>query len=449
MLDGRGFICSFSRDPEAWYYKEKIEGERRYRTKRIPNATTEEAAVKGAMEVAFSMAQQPVKPVAQPGEPRGRIKKVTIAEAVNQWLDQLQLKVEAGELGTEALRSKKITLARHLVDYLKLEKVKYTSDLTVDSLLGFPAYRMRTGSKSKITRAKELGRIKEFIEKYLIKHNLVNNEVKVSRELTPSVRIRQDELTANPSIIPDDWLTINTFIRKEWRPGANKLATCHVRNSHYWRTCFWTFTMTMKNGGFRPIELRRMKWKDVSYENIGRETSRGTVEDMWIAYLFVRKSKTGVARNVPCNKNVTRRLMYWRSYIDNYFIDRGWTRKVEDDDYIFGRGNNNLEPYHYSRFEDTWRTEIMWPLMQRKELKGNPFSDNPYTIYSMRATFIEEKLLKGMDIHLLSRICGHSIQVLMKHYDRMDVRKRAREITHIDFNRDMRDGLKIQALREL
>ena len=69
------------------------------------------------------------------------------------------------------------------------------------------------------------------------------------------------------------------------------------------------------------------------------------------------------------------------------------------------------------------------------DLKGHKFSERNYTIYSMRSTFIEDKLLEGMDIYLLARLCGHSVTVLMKHYERLDLRTRAEEITAIDYGK--------------
>ena len=56
----------------------------------------------------------------------------------------------------------------------------------------------------------------------------------------------------------------------------------------------------------------------------------------------------------------------------------------------------------------------------------------------MRSTFIENNLIAGMDIFLLAPICGHSIQMLTKHYERMDIRKRADEITYVNFEKTQR-----------
>ena len=51
----------------------------------------------------------------------------------------------------------------------------------------------------------------------------------------------------------------------------------------------------------------------------------------------------------------------------------------------------------------------------------------------MRSTFIEDHLLKGTDIFLLARIAGHDVKTLMQSYERMDIRRRAQEITSINW----------------
>ena len=70
------------------------------------------------------------------------------------------------------------------------------------------------------------------------------------------------------------------------------------------------------------------------------------------------------------------------------------------------------------------------------QLEGNRFSDRNYTQYSMRSTFIENQLANGVDVYLVARACGHDISVLQRHYDRMDIQRRARELTHIHYKKN-------------
>ena len=96
-----------------------------------------------------------------------------------------------------------------------------------------------------------------------------------------------------------------------------------------------------------------------------------------------------------------------------------------------------MRPYNYSVFGKSWNKIIT---AVKDKLKGHKFSERPYSIYSMRSTFIENNLLAGMDIFLLARICGHSVQMLTKHYERIDIRMRAEEITHINFGNKRQNG---------
>ena len=66
----------------------------------------------------------------------------------------------------------------------------------------------------------------------------------------------------------------------------------------------------------------------------------------------------------------------------------------------------------------------------------------------MRSTFIEDHLIKGTDIFLLSRIAGHDVKTLMQSYERMDIRLRAEEITHIDYGKKKKEHPKVNVLED-
>ena len=73
--------------------------------------------------------------------------------------------------------------------------------------------------------------------------------------------------------------------------------------------------------------------------------------------------------------------------------------------------------------------------MSSGKLKGHKFSERPYTLYSMRSTFIENHILRGTDAYLLARICGNSVATIMQTYERIDIRKRTKELTDIEFGK--------------
>ena len=46
----------------------------------------------------------------------------------------------------------------------------------------------------------------------------------------------------------------------------------------------------------------------------------------------------------------------------------------------------------------------------------------------MRSTFIENHILRGTDAYLLARICGNSVATIMQTYERIDIRRRTKEL---------------------
>ena len=75
------------------------------------------------------------------------------------------------------------------------------------------------------------------------------------------------------------------------------------------------------------------------------------------------------------------------------------------------------------------------PLKGQDLLEMNSFSERDYTLYSLRSTFIEDCVTDGLDIYLVARLCGNSVEIIQKHYDRHDVLKRAEEVQHIERGR--------------
>ena len=61
----------------------------------------------------------------------------------------------------------------------------------------------------------------------------------------------------------------------------------------------------------------------------------------------------------------------------------------------------------------------------------------------MRSTFIEDHLLKGTDIFLLARISEHDVKTLMQCYEGMNIRRRAQEITSINWS-TKKDDFKVE-----
>ena len=44
-------------------------------------------------------------------------------------------------------------------------------------------------------------------------------------------------------------------------------------------------------------------------------------------------------------------------------------------------------------------------------------SNQKYTIYSLRSSYITNQIEEGKDIYLIKKITGHSLELLHRHYD--------------------------------
>ena len=386
-----------------------------------------------------------------------------VAEAVDEYLKFEQKRVDAQELSLLTLKDRRQVLTRHLLDYLKTQKVNSTAHISENTFYEYGVFRHKA---SKLTRNKEITIIKGFFDNHLRKYKLINPDIPINKDLLRKTRIKSSDLDANPAINTEDWRVINKYIRHQWVKKVDGYSRPSVI---YWRHIFWTFTVVAKNTGCRPKELLALRWKDVEIVDVGRiskskekmeieayeaegievldveeqtnyqgwsqgENTIGRVERL-IAYVLIKNSKTGEQREIPAN--IGNALRRFNSYQKKWLEEHGDPSLLNPNSLIFSNPSNEMRPYNYSVFGKSWKKIIE---AVQEDLKGHKFSERKYSIYSMRSTFIENNLIAGMDIFLLARICGHSIQMLTKHYERMDIRKRAEEITRINFGKKRSDG---------
>ena len=134
--------------------------------------------------------------------------------------------------------------------------------------------------------------------------------------------------------------------------------------------------------------------------------------------------------------NLGKAFKRFKEYQETYIKENQLDIVITPTTLIFGNPHKYYSKYTYPNFTSSWHKCMQELSVQ---LVGHKFSDRPYTIYSMRSTFIENGLLSGMDVFLLSRICGHSVDMLQRHYERIEVKERAEEITQINFGEEKTD----------
>ena len=66
-------------------------------------------------------------------------------------------------------------------------------------------------------------------------------------------------------------------------------------------------------------------------------------------------------------------------------------------------------------------------------LKPYVFSNRNYTPYSLRSTFICNLILQGKDIYDVAKLAGHSIAVCERYYAKLDMGRKSKELTEIEY----------------
>ena len=80
----------------------------------------------------------------------------------------------------------------------------------------------------------------------------------------------------------------------------------------------------------------------------------------------------------------------------------------------------------------------MWIEIRAKpkdQLTGHRSSPHPYTLYSMRSTFIEDQLMKGTPVMEVAEMAGHDVRETQRTYARLNLRRKGAELTLPEMSR--------------
>ena len=439
VLNGRGHVIRYGTGTSAgsYFYKEKVPGERRYKTRRIPGATTLEEAVQAAVEVAFSLqkvetgreAPSAFRTSAASTEETKqfvtlqtvrRPKRQRIENAVDGFLREEQRRVDVGLLSQRTITQKRLALKLHLLPYLEQYKnVLYTNQIELSTFRDYEIFRAQA---TPLTRNAEITIIKDFCKNYLVKHRLLAAELLLDRDFLKRGQVKQTDKLANPAICSEDWDTIVKYARGYWRDSAKKLQNHRI---HYWRTLFWHWILFAKNTGMSPEEINKLRWKQIEIIDEGRFSQSEGKRVTWeVAYIYTIRSKTQQAREIPAN--IARELKRWKKFQEQYINERGLEQRITPETIVFSNPHNELKGYSYSSYTRAW-SDVRNAV--KDKMRGHRFSAHPYTIYSMRSTFIEDHLLKGTPVFEVAEMAGHSVIETQKTYARLNLRRKGTELT--------------------
>ncbi|WP_036931149.1 MULTISPECIES: hypothetical protein [unclassified Prochlorococcus] len=379
-----------------------------------------------------------------------------------------------------------------LLAYLQSKGVETNKQITNNTFDDYIMFRNTSSSPpTKMVLAGEITKINEWANKFLLRNKYIEADMLLdNRGFLKQVKVTQKDRDANPAINSEDWRKIIDYVRDIWRheciPPLDYLEAPDKRTYSdlepdrrqwarwkrvwFYRTLFWHFILLAKNTGMSPEEVLKLKWKNIEIKDVGRlsqskakqeieeiiseaqaegkeidiEEPEATDPSEWVsnpntcgreerlvAFIFTTRAKTQQSREIPCNQG--KELKRWMQFVKDHVAENNLDMNITGDSYVFASPyNEENDSPHYTSLSLSWR-EIRSAL--KDQLKGHKFTDKPYTLYSLRSTFIEDHLLKGTDLFLLARIAGHDVKELMRSYERIDIRKRAREITSINYGK--------------
>ena len=406
--------------------------------------------------------------------------KINLEKAFKDWFTQEQKRVDAGALAQSSF-DHKFNCCRHIKFYLKHKKVSMSSQINESTFDDYCIFRLKDTDK-RILIQRELSVLGEFIKSFLVKHKYIEARLWMDGQFLPKIEVRQSDRDANPAINPEDWEVIINHVRNKWRKEAYETSKLPSSNqfrkeirivdrkttdkSKWFRNMFWHWILVAKNSGMSPEEICKLKWKNVEIVDVGRVSNtkaqeeweqvmgeaqadgveleieapdlkdpsewapEGTEwgrEERLIAYITTMRAKTQDYREIPCDLGSV--FKRWKEILKKEF-----NHTIKGDEYVFAQIFNELKQPCQRKIHQNWRW-ICDYLLSEGKLKGHKFSDRAYTLYSMRSTFIENHILRGTDAYLLARICGNSVATIMQTYERIDIRKRTKELTDIEFGK--------------
>jgi len=453
ILGGRASVFMYEDRKYSWHYRQLIKGKRNKRGVKgsaYINRCLDELDLVKAIQKAEDLYFELQGEIDEKGEP---IKRHKVKELIREWILLNEERNRSGNLALSTLRAKVSSLNNAAILFItEYKNITYIDQITRDTFENFHSWRRNEGFKYIENASKKPIIPKDSTVKRDIVHlsEWFNNFLKPRGyiDFTPNfetIKQRRDALDANPPIPLDpDWGHIHRYLNT-WSKQPEKSGMNNWRRTTYWRTLFRHLVLVLYNTGARPSELigkeekireaqkdgsyaiKRiikggLRWEDIEIEDSTQLiASTGKDLDVLISNVYIRYSKTGETRDIPCNCATF--FIRWRQHCNEYRKAVG-LRKLTSKDYVFFNPHTD-KPYPYSQFFSAWKD-----MRNELSLMLSPIrSDQKYTLYSLRSSYINNQIDEGKDIYLVKKITGHSLEVLQRHYDRSDVKKRKAEAT--------------------
>ena len=434
VLSGRAQVIAYERDPSTFYYRELVTGTKTYKTRKLSATTLEAAQLEAvdaytALRVEVPTTPTETAPITSVTTSSGK----TITNAIKDYLKVLRGQVTAGQTAQATYDMAEDVIYKLIRPFLLEEQgLRTTKEININTFSEYVVWRQATAKGkygylksgkgvTKLTLHKELQQVRKWVNTFLLPNKYIKAELATDRRFIVYPTIKQADLMANPAINPEDWDFILRYVRNEWIKPKGKN---HYPRGVWSRTMFWHWMLIMKNCGARPEEGLKLRWKDIEFEDVGRTNSEGEEVSKEIVHIALKSAKTGQARISSCNCVYV--FERWLKFQKEWAEENGIRYDITPNTFVFAPPYQQNKPLSYSRYKQLW-VDIIDAC--EGQLKGHIFSDERYTPYSLRSSFVEDNLLAGRDIFLIARASGHDVKTLMKYYERLDTRRRTREMT--------------------
>jgi site-specific recombinase XerD len=433
LFEGELVVFKRANSPN-WYMRVYVAKEGKHYQKSLKTKSQYDAIEKAKAE--YKVIQQKVAK-------EEKVFTITFAEALEGYNELEVARERRGLIKNDWLKKKQQYLQNIFAPYFGLEeKVNSITDKKMEEYIDMRMKRC----KRKQTIQQELTIIKHFYKTYLIKRGFV---FKIPE--FPEFKVRKSDLSKR-----EDTFTIAEYEKlykflREWVKPKNVSKTRIAEKSYgkkenkekvlndwehqmeiHRRVLIREMILICANSGLRaPKEILSLTWGDI---RIKKETFSGfynsdkEIEQLVSIISVNAEQKTG-ARSCVCLAGA-----YFKRLKEYFKNELGY--EPQDDEPVF------MEFYGRRKFEalDRYALYRMWgELMRDCGLKRIDF-----TPYHLRHFSITQSILNGVDLLLIAKNHGNSINTIAKHYEHIQMETQTHKlIKRRDTRREMEGDIEI------
>ena len=376
---------------------------------------------------ALDFAKRKYKELQQKVAKDEKVFTITLGEALKEYDKQEQDRVNRGLIGATWKYQKEVYLRTTFAKYFDV--TTQVNQISEKDLEEYVNQRMDI-LKRKTTLKQEIGILKHFWKTYLVKNGFVYQV-----PLFPEFRIRRgDSAKREDTFTLKEYEKLYKFLR-EWckeknvsnvriavagyanrRGKEKKMVDWERKMECHRRVMMRELILICANTGIRiPKEIMSLRWGDIKVikeTSSGRYNPKKNVEELIALINIGSDQKTGMRVVTGVAGQYFKRLkQYYRDTFDYNPVDK---------DFVFMDmlGRNQGKVFERHSFYRLWK-ELMF------SAKLNRIEFSPY---SLRGFYITQSILNGIDLLLIAKNCGNSLNTIMKHYEFIKMESQTKDL---------------------